>query len=120
MKTMKFALLALMAGVMTLSGISGAEAGVKLEDLKILLNFKDDSRPPEPPAPTVREVYGHHGQHWAPRPGGPHPRFGRGPDRHDPKRVHAPQYRPGPKGPDPRRHIPPHQPAKAPRPGARR
>ena len=73
MKSTNFVLAALMAGVMALSGAPSAEAGVKLDDLQILLRWKDDRRAPEPERPGPRKP------HW--RPGGP--------GRHD---VHAPGH----------------------------
>ena len=116
MKTMKFALLVVMVGMMTLTGVSFAEAGVKLDDLQILLRWKDDRRPSEPPAPMVRHEAD--GPHWAPKPGGPH--------GHGPRRVHAPQdfhenyhgfhgapHRPG----GPGRDVPPPMPHRPRRPG---
>ena len=112
-KRMKFLIVALMAGVMSLSCVPFAEAGVKLDDLQILLRWKDDRKPPEPPAPAPMERHEAHGPQWAPQPDAP------APHGHDQRRVHAPQDFRGPKhsfhGEPPRpvgpgREVPPPQP----------
>lgn len=123
-KRMKFVLLALMAGVMTLTGVSFAEAGVKLDDLQILLRWRDDRRPSEPPAPAPMERREAREPYYGPQPGGPAPQPAPGPRGHGPKQVHAPHdphaprhsfhgepQRPGNPGRDvpPPTHRPPHR-----------
>ena len=116
-KRMKCVLAALTACVLGLSGLSGAspaEAGVKLDDIQVLLRWKDDRRPPEPPAPAprIQERREAHGPHWTPRPGGPNLHEPRGP-------VHAPH---APRRPRHGFHDAPKKPGypgrAAPRPGA--
>ena len=128
-KRMKFVLAALTACVVCLSGLSGAspaEAGVKLDDIQVLLRWKDDRKPTEPPAPAprVQERHEAHGPHWEPRPGGHNPHGPRGPV-HAPHAPRGPRYgfhdapkRPGHHGRD---VPPPSRPAHGlPHPGTRR
>ena len=113
MRNMKHVLTALLVGVVILSGVSFAEAGVKLDDIQIFVRMKDEkqpsklSNPPHHWRPEVREP------HWN-KPHRPGPHGG-----HALKPLHGPGAPHGPKhgfhgGPNrlrkPGRDVPPPSP----------
>ena len=126
MRKTKLALTALMIGTLTVTGASFAEAGLKVDDVKIVIGAKDDEhRPPAPPekreAPRPPEAHrpdgrdGHrelkpepHGGHDrpAPKPSDSHkPRFEdhHKPDRHE-RQEHGHDAPPPPPSPKHKYH----------------
>ena len=112
-KRMKYVFTALMASMIILSAVSFAEAGIKLDDVQILVRMKDKEQPPA--MSKVPRLDRYQAPSWNPR----HDRSPKGPERH--RWVHD-----GPKAPRRynRRDVPPPPPPPhghgGPHPGRRR
>lgn len=117
MRKTKLALTALMIGTLTVTGASFAEAGLKVDDVKIVIGARDEHRPPAPEkreAPRPPEAHrpdGHDGHRElrpepphghdrpAPRPSDSHkPRF-EGHHKPDPHKPHGHDAPPPPHHP---------------------